>query len=125
MNDDIQREHDDLCYFEAVITELVEAARPFWHWGDGYGGAVIEKIQEAFKEGGLPSAPVTPPRPSRHITRSLAKAVFERDGYRCVQCASHYDLTCDHIIPVSKGGVTEPTNLQTMCRSCNSSKGAK
>ena len=59
------------------------------------------------------------------IGRSLAKAVFERDAYRCVTCGTHVDLTCDHIFPESKGGETSLDNLQTMCRPCNSSKGSR
>jgi len=59
------------------------------------------------------------------ISRRLSKAVFERDAYRCVTCANHVDLTCDHIIPESMGGPTELDNLQTMCRPCNSKKGAR
>jgi 5-methylcytosine-specific restriction endonuclease McrA len=59
------------------------------------------------------------------ISRRLSKQVFERDAYRCVTCRSHIDLTCDHIIPESLGGPTNLENLQTMCRPCNSSKGAR
>lgn len=35
------------------------------------------------------------------------------------------DLTIDHIIPRKYGGTNAITNLQVMCRSCNSSKKAK
>lgn len=59
------------------------------------------------------------------IGYSLRRAVFERDAYRCVTCGDHRDLTCDHIHPESKGGETSLDNLQTMCRSCNSRKGAR
>jgi len=67
-----------------------------------------------------------PPRqkPSKaRIPRSLSKRVFERDGYRCVTCGDHRDLTCDHVIAESKGGETTFENLQTMCRPCNCRKG--
>lgn len=66
-----------------------------------------------------------PPYAKAKISRSLSKRVFERDAYRCVTCGGHHDLTCDHIIPESKGGPTEFDNLQTMCRPCNSRKGVK
>ena len=57
------------------------------------------------------------------IPAALRTAVFERDAYRCVACEGYRDLTCDHIVPESKGGPTSLENLQAMCRSCNSSKG--
>lgn len=59
------------------------------------------------------------------ISRSLSKQVMERDKFRCVVCADHRDLTCDHVFPESRGGETTFENLQTMCRSCNSRKGAR
>ncbi len=59
------------------------------------------------------------------ISRYLTKKVFERDRYRCKRCHTWLDLTCDHIIPESKGGPTTLDNLQTLCRGCNSSKGAR
>ena len=34
-------------------------------------------------------------------------------------------LTCDHIIPKSKGGLNVDENTQTLCRKCNIHKGSK
>lgn len=34
-------------------------------------------------------------------------------------------LHVDHIMPISKGGKTEPSNLRTLCIDCNLGKGAK
>lgn len=34
-------------------------------------------------------------------------------------------LSLDHIHPHSRGGSDQPENLQTLCRSCNSKKGAR
>lgn len=64
-------------------------------------------------------------RQRRHtITVEMRRAVFMRDGGRCVQCGSGFDLEYDHVIPVAKGGATSINNLQLLCRPCNRSKGA-
>lgn len=50
--------------------------------------------------------------------------IFARDGHHCLRCGSPEELTVDHIKPVVKGGGDEDENLQTLCRKCNSAKGA-
>ena len=57
------------------------------------------------------------------IPANLKWEVWERDSFYCVGCGSRRFLSCDHILPESKGGLTELDNLQTMCKSCNSKKG--
>lgn len=59
------------------------------------------------------------------ISQALRVSVFENDAYRCIKCGSHKMLEVDHIIPVSRGGSNEPSNLQTLCNPCNNSKGVK
>lgn len=62
------------------------------------------------------------------MTDKLRYQVLNRDHHRCVICgASANDgvkLHVDHIIPVSKGGKTELSNLRTLCERCNLGKGA-
>lgn len=60
-----------------------------------------------------------------YIPRWLRNRVYARDGWRCLWCGSTQDLTLDHIWPWSLGGEDTEDNLRTLCRSCNSSKGAK
>lgn len=52
----------------------------------------------------------------------LSKRVFQRDGSRCQYCGSTEQLTVDHIIPLARGESHHLSNLQTLCRSCNSRK---
>lgn len=51
--------------------------------------------------------------------------VFTNDGHRCVWCGSREDLQVDHIMPVSLGGGSERSNLQTLCGPCNRRKAAR
>ena len=63
------------------------------------------------------------------MTDSLRYDILRRDGFRCQICgATAQDgvkLHVDHIIPVSKGGKTEPSNLRTLCDRCNLGKSDK
>lgn len=65
------------------------------------------------------------------MTSALRHEILERDNYTCVFCGnSVYNepnllLEIDHIIPVSKGGLTIRNNLQTLCWKCNRSKSNK
>lgn len=65
------------------------------------------------------------------MTPKLRNFIKERDGYTCIICQNTTEkepnllLEIDHIIPLSKGGMTKEDNLQTLCWKCNRSKGAK
>lgn len=59
------------------------------------------------------------------IPHGLRWAVFERDDFRCQHCGTRTSLRADHKIPESAGGSLCMDNLQTLCHSCNSKKGAK
>lgn len=61
------------------------------------------------------------------MTPKLRREIAERDGYTCQNCGKYMPdgvgLHIDHIIPVSKGGKTVPSNLQVLCSKCNGRKG--
>lgn len=59
------------------------------------------------------------------IPANIRRAVLERDGHRCVRCGATEHLSLDHIHPQLYGGRHTMDNLQVLCRSCNSSKGAR
>lgn len=65
------------------------------------------------------------------MTSKLREKIKKRDRYTCKKCGvstaqePHLLLEIDHIIPVSRGGLTAESNLQTLCWRCNRTKGAK
>jgi 5-methylcytosine-specific restriction endonuclease McrA len=65
--------------------------------------------------------------PLGHAHVGLTKhRLFVRDRHVCAYCGGHFaeaDLTVEHIVPVSRGGRHEWTNVVTACRSCNTRKG--
>ena len=65
------------------------------------------------------------------MTASFRERIKSRDDYACRHCGisierePHLLLEVDHIMPVSKGGLSVEDNLQTLCWKCNRSKAAK
>ena len=62
------------------------------------------------------------------MTNDLREAIKKRDNYTCCICGNsvfkepNLLLEVDHIIPISKGGTTTASNLQTLCWRCNREK---
>ena len=53
-------------------------------------------------------------------------ALCVKYAHRCVACCKvNVPLTADHIVALHTGGSNHISNIQPLCRSCNSSKGAK
>jgi hypothetical protein len=79
----------------------------------------LERAHAALRQEAEPAA-------SRRelIPVEVRKAVFDRDGGRCRNCGSNFDIQYDHIIPFSMGGASTVENLQILCAPCNREKGA-
>lgn len=59
---------------------------------------------------------------SRHITAVTQRRVLRRDNYICQMCNKHIpdtEINFDHIIPWSKGGSSDESNIRLLCESCN------
>ncbi len=99
------------------------------------------EIVEADRDLVVRSERLTFPRPAVirlrrfvHVPRRFRKQVtntflFARDGYRCQYCGRpgaelkpREALTRDHVVPMSRGGTNEWTNVVTACSPCNTRK---
>ena len=58
---------------------------------------------------------------------AVRRAVFERDGFRCVRCRRAGRLEADHIVRLEtdpEQDPYDPDGLQTLCRACHIAKTA-
>ena len=59
-------------------------------------------------------------------SRNIKHVLYGQQGGDCWGCGIHFhpqNLTIDHIVPVSLGGINADANFQLLCGSCNSTKG--
>ncbi len=100
------------------------------------------EIVEAEQDRVVRSERLTMPRPAVirltrfiHVPRRFRRQVtntflFARDRYQCQYCGRaaaelrlREALTRDHVIPISRGGSNDWTNVVTACSACNTRKG--
>jgi len=67
-------------------------------------------------------------RGPRQGLRFNRRNVFARDGNRCQYCGRNYptsELSLDHVMPRSRGGITSWENIVCACVACNVRKGGR
>ena len=104
-----------------------------WYQEKGYYAQNREKMREYGRAWRRANPHKEVERTQRRRVRKAANGVYlvtDRDYRRilespCVACGSTQDIQVDHIIPIARGGRHAVGNLQALCRSCNTSKGAK
>ena len=102
-------EHEEF-HLEKLCDECAEAiSNNWWKWHSG--------------EWLTWNNPKSKAKIKATIPEELRWSIFQRDDYKCLHCGSKSCLTIDHILAESKGGNLDGSNLQTLCRSCNSKKG--
>ena len=66
-------------------------------------------------------------RAVRSIPPLTNRALFRRDAHLCLYCGKSFrdvELTRDHVVPRSRGGVDIWDNVVSACRRCNHHKGS-
>jgi len=64
----------------------------------------------------------------REFKSNDKKSAYEKQKHICPSCMKKWkfeEMEGDHIVPWSKGGKTEPSNLQMLCKRCNNAKSNK
>ncbi len=65
-------------------------------------------------------------RPPRHDVKFSRHNIYVRDGNRCQYCGRRFatsELSLDHVVPLSRGGVSTWENVVCACLPCNVRKG--
>lgn len=65
-------------------------------------------------------------KPKRNgLPKGIRHEVLKRDNFKCSECGkpkTDEPLEVDHILPISKGGTDEMSNLRALCKTCNREK---
>lgn len=110
-----------------------------WSWQNALKAVFLERVNVVSKYKQVVNSPTTTfqlpcvvslkdyvPLPSKAAFTRFN--VFLRDKFCCQYCNKFFkaeELTFDHVIPKSKGGLTKWENVVTACRICNTRKGSK
>ena len=56
---------------------------------------------------------------SANLTRAQRRAIYERDGWRCVLCDGTSYIQIHHVVARGEHGSNAPCNLVTLCSTCH------
>ncbi|MBV1869058.1 MAG: HNH endonuclease [Marinosulfonomonas sp.] len=106
-----------------------------WSWQDAIKAAYLERVDIVAEYDEVVRSPTTTISiPSVVVLKEYVKPqkrvaftrfnLFLRDEFCCQYCGSQGDLTFDHVVPRSKGGITSWENVVAACAPCNLKKGS-
>ena len=101
-----------------------------WCWQDAIKAVFLDRVNILSEYDTLVRSPSFEMRlPSVVCLKSYVKPtrfpaftrfnVFLRDRFTCQYCGDRDDLTFDHVVPRSKGGITTWENVVAACSECN------
>ena len=118
----LNADHRPLSYFPLSL----------WSWQEAVKAVFLGRVNIlSVYDRDIHSPGFTMPLPSvislkRYIRPAFTRFnVFLRDQFECQYCRSNRDLTFDHVIPRSRGGMTTWENVVAACAPCNLAKGGR
>ena len=124
----IEKPYDDKMIFCNVIYASPKGRRHL-HSGKGFTSDEVKSAMDSLPEYSKRMSFANPQYERSLMSDSLRYDILKRDGFKCQICGmSQKDgvrLHVDHIIPVTRGGRTIPSNLRTLCEACNKGKSDK
>ena len=107
-----------------------------WPWQEAIKAAFLDRVDIVATYDESVHSPTTTIRiPSVVVLKDYVKPqkkvaftrfnLFLRDEFCCQYCGARGDLTFDHVLPRSRGGITSWENVVAACSSCNLHKGSK
>ena len=107
-----------------------------WCWQDAVKATFLDRVQIVAEYDAHVHSPTFQMKiPSVVVLRDYVKPqrkvaftrfnLFLRDEFTCQYCGAKTDLTFDHVVPRSSGGITSWENVVAACSKCNLRKGAR
>jgi len=105
-----------------------------WSWQDAIKAIFLDRVNVLSNYDRVVRSPgMEMPLPSVVCLKTYVKParqpaftrfnVFLRDRFTCQYCGARDDLTFDHVVPRSRGGLTTWDNVVAACAPCNLKKG--
>ena len=107
-----------------------------WSWQEAIKAAYLDRVDIVAEYDAVVRSPTTTISiPSVVVLKDYVKPqkrvaftrfnLFLRDEFCCQYCGAKGELTFDHVIPRSRGGITSWENVVAACAPCNLKKGAQ
>ena len=128
--------HNPALVLNADYRPLSYYPLSLWPWQEAVKAKWLERVDIVAEYDDVVRSPSTEIRiPSVVVLKDYVKPqkrvaftrfnLFLRDEFRCQYCGARGELTFDHVVPRSAGGVTSWENVVAACSPCNLKKAAK